>query len=119
MSARLKLKNLRKQLSKLQSDAEYSKWYYEHLVCRNIRQVSAMVKLAPVDMRRDAVIMLHNEINAAVRAIVSKYAEHLSEYIRPQLMREYSLQRFSEFRIDLLAAAITRDHIKICTRSAE
>lgn len=119
MSARLKLKNLRKQLSRLQSEAEYSKWYYDHLVRRDIQQVSAMVKLKPVDMHRDAVIMLHSEINAAVRAIVSKYAEHLSEYIRDQLIRKYSLQQFSEFRIDLLAAAITKDHIKICTRSNE
>ena len=117
MSARLKLKNLRKQLSRLQYEAESSKWYYDQLVCHNIKQISAMVKLTPMAMHgEDAIIILHSEIDAAVRAIVSQYAEHLSEYIRDRLVREYSLQKFSEFRIDLLAAAITRDHIKICTR---
>lgn len=126
MSARLKLKNLKKRIATIRSDCEmresaarYEAFRYRKLVTENIQQVCALCRLEPTDMYRDAQLILHSHTSAAVRAIVSKYVEHLSEYVYKRLADKYSVSHFSEFTIELVAAAITEDHIKIHTRSIE
>jgi hypothetical protein len=63
-----------------------------------------------------AVEHLKHSVYKASDAIVRKYTEQLADFVHRQLVKKYVLTKFSEFNVELLAPAITEEHIKVTVR---
>lgn len=125
MSARLKLKKLKREIKFMYDDCERRKAdalcierRCAKLIQENIIEISAIVELWPCDMMRHAVDCLNSNVNRATAAIVRKYAEQLAEYVRNQLTTKYALRKFSTFGIRLLAPKLNETHIQIDIKEA-
>lgn len=120
MSARLKLKKLKKEMEFVRSDCErrkaeamYEKGRCFKLLQENVLEIGAMAELYPVDMMRSAVDCLDYNVRKVTDSIVRKYTELLAEYVRNQLTTKYALNKFSIFGIRLLAPSLNEDHVKV------
>lgn len=123
MSARLKLKKLKKEMelvrnncSRIEEDAKCEKRRCYRLLKENIIEIGAFAELYPCDTMRGAVDCLNNNVRRATDSIVRKYSEHLAEFIHNQLVTIYALNRFSTIGIRLLAPAINEEHVKVDVR---
>ena len=120
MSARLKLKKLKKKMEFVQqccgireNEAEFLKHKCIKLLKENIIEISCFAELYPCDMMRSAVDCLDYNVHKITDYIVRKYAEHLADYVRDQLTRKYALNKFSTFGVRLLAPSLDEEHIKV------
>ena len=120
MSARLKLKKLKRQMEFVRSsceqrelDAINEKRRCYKLFEENILEIATFVELYPCDMMSSAVDCIDYNVRKATDSIVRKYAEHLAEYVRNQLMTKYALNKFSTFCVRLLAPSLNEEHIKV------
>lgn len=120
MSARLKLKKLKKEMEFVQqccrireNEAEFVKRRYLKLMQENIVEIGSFAEMYPCEMMRSAVDCLDYNVHKITDSIVRKYAEHLDEYVRDQLTRKYALNKFSTFGVRLLAPALTEEHVKV------
>ena len=120
MSARLKLKKLKREVEFIRSDcknreeeARYEKFRCYKLLEDNIQEIGAFAELYPFDTMNNAVNCLDYNVREVTNSIVRKYAEQLAEYVRNQLVTKYSLNNFSIFGVRLLAPALTESHIKV------
>lgn len=120
MSARLKLKKLKKQMEFVRSNCEmreaearYEKARCYNLLHKNILEIGAVADMYPADTYRAAVQILDFNTHAIASAIVRKYTEQLAEYVRNRLTSKYKFDKFATFGVRLLAPALTEDHIKI------
>lgn len=120
MSARLKLKKLKRQLEFVRCHCEMreAKARYEtnrcyNLLQKNILNIGAITEMLPIDTYQAAITQLDSNVYAVADAIVRKYTEHLAEYVHNQLTSKYMFNRFTIVGVRLLAPALTEDHIKI------
>ena len=120
MSARLKLKKLKKEMEFVQqccrireNEVEFVKRRYLKLMQENIVEISSFAELYPCEMMRSAVDCLDYNVHKITDSIVRKYAEHLAEYVRNQLTTKYALNKFSTFGVRLLAPSLNEEHIKV------
>lgn len=120
MSARLKLKKLRKEIEFIQChckmrehDALCEKLRCNKLLKENIREIQAYTELGPSDTMRCAVKQLDYSVYKVTDAIVRKYTEQLAEYVRNQLINNYRLVNFSTVAVSFLAPALNEEHIKV------
>lgn len=120
MSARLKLKKLKREMEFVRSNCEqreaeamYEKRRCYKLLQENIVEIGAIAELYPCELMRSAVDCLDYNVHKITDSIVRKYAEHLDEYVRDQLTRKYALNKFSTFGVRLLAPALTEEHVKV------
>lgn len=120
MSARLKLKKLKKEMEFVQqccrireNEAEFVKRRYIKLMQENIVEISSFAELYPFEMMQDAVDCLDYNVRKITDSIVRKYAEHLAEYVRNQLTTKYALNKFSTFGVRLIAPLLNEEHIKV------
>lgn len=120
MSARLKLKKLKKEMELAEThcrmreyEAKLVQCKYNRLLKKNIQQIAARAELYPCDTMRSAVDCLDYNVRKVADSIVRKYAEQLAEYVRNQLTTKYRLTKVSAFSVRLLAPAITEEHIEI------
>lgn len=123
MSARLKLKKLKKEMEIVEIhcgmreyEARLVQYKYERLLKCGIQEICARAELYPCDTIRSAVDCLDYNVRKVTDTIVRKYAEQLAEYVQNQLMTKYRLTKFSAFGVRLLAPAITEEHIKVDVR---
>ena len=124
MSARLKLKKLKREIelvrndcSKREEDAKYEKLRCYRLLKENIQEIGAFAELYPCDTMSGAVDCLKNNVRRVTDSIVRKYSEHLAEFVHNQLVTKYALNSVSTFCVRLLAPAINEEHIKVDVRS--
>ena len=120
MSARLKLKKLKKEMELAETRCRMREYEATLVQCKcdrllkdNIQEIGALAELYPVDTYRDATACLDNSVRAITNSIVRKYTERLSEYVRNQLTSKYMFNRFGKYGVRLLAPALNEDHIKI------
>lgn len=120
MSARLKLKNLKREIERIRTRdkvREYESRLVQlkchRLLEQNIQEIGACAELYPCDMMRDAVNCLDYNVRKVADSIVRKYSEELAEYIRNRLTTKYALKTYSAFGVRLLAPALNENHIKI------
>lgn len=120
MSARLKLKKLKKEMEfvryncqKREEEAMYEKCRCYKLLQENIIELSTYTELYPCELIRSAVDCLDYNVRKATDSIARKYAEQLYDYVRDQLIRKYVLNKFSKFCVRFLAPAINENHIKV------
>lgn len=126
MSARLKLKKLARETEfirdscrRREAEARSEIHTCHKLLQENIVEIGAITELCPCDMMCHAVDCLDVNVREVTDSIVRKYAEHLAEYARNQLMTKYRLNRFSTFRVRLFAPAINEEHIKVEIREVK
>lgn len=120
MSARLKLKKLKKEMEFVQqrcrireNEAEFLKHKCLKLLQENIIEISSFAELCPCEMMHSEVDCLDYNVHKITDSIVRKYAEQLAEYVRNQLMTKYALNKFSTFGVRLLAPSLNEEHIKV------
>lgn len=120
MSARLKLKKLKKEMEFVRSKCEqreaeamYEKRRCYKLLQENILELDAFVELSPYESMRSAVDYLDHNVREMTYSIVRKYAEQLAEYVRKQLTTKYALNKFSKFGVRFLAPSLNENHIKV------
>lgn len=120
MSARLKLKKLKREMEFVRSNCErreaeamYEKRRCYKLLQENIIEISSFAELYPCEMMRSAVDCLDYNVRKITDSIVRKYAEQLAEYVRNQLITKYALNKFSTFCVRLLAPSLNENHIKV------
>lgn len=120
MSARLKLKKLKREMEFVREscrtreyEARCVKRRCYRLLEENIKEIGAFAELYPCDMMRSAVDCLEYNVRKVTDSIVRKYAEQLAEYVRNQLVTKYALNSFSTFGVRLLAPAINEEHVKV------
>lgn len=120
MSARLKLKKLKKKMEFVRSNCEqreaeamYEKSRCYKLLEENIIEISCFSELYPCEMMRSAVDCLDYNVHKITDSIVRKYAEQLADYVRDQLTRKYALNKFSTFVVRLLAPSLNEEHVKV------
>jgi hypothetical protein len=120
MSARLKLKKLKKEMEFVQqrcrireNEAEFLKHKCLKLLQENIIEISSFAELYPCEMMSSAEDCLDYNVHKITDSIVRKYAEQLAEYVRNQLMTKYALNKFSTFGVRLLAPSLNEEHIKV------
>lgn len=120
MSARLKLKKLKKEMELVETrcrmreyEARLVQCKYNRLLKNNIQQIEACAELYPCDTMRSATDCLDYNVRKVTDAIVRKYAEQLAEYVQNQLTTKYSLTKVSAFSVRLLAPAISEEHVKV------
>lgn len=120
MSARLKLKKLKKEMEFVQqscrireNEAKFLKHRCLKLLQENIIEISSFAELYPCEMMSSAVDCLDYNVQKITDSIVRKYAENLAEYVRNQLMTKYALNKFSTFGVILLAPSLDEEHIKV------
>ena len=123
MSARLKLKKLKKEMefvrndcSRLEEEAKYEKRRCYRLLQENIQEIGAFAELYTCETRSVAVECLNYNVRKVTDAIVRKYSEQLAEFVRNQLVTKYALNGFSTIGVRLLAPAINEEHIKVDVR---
>lgn len=123
MSARLKLKKLKREMelvrndcSKLEEEAKYEKRRCYRLLQENIQEIGAFAELYPCETMREAAICLDYNVREVTDAIVRKYSKQLAEFVRNQLVTKYALNSFSTIGVRLLAPAINEEHIKVEVR---
>ena len=123
MSARLKLKKLKREMefvrndcSKREEEAKYEKLRCYRLLEENIQKIGALAELYPCDTMRGAVDCLKYNVYKITNSIVRKYSEQLAEFVQKQLTTKYVLNRFSKVDVCLLAPALNEDHIKVKVR---
>lgn len=123
MSARLKLKKLKRELELVrthcnvrESEARYEKARWNKLLNTNIQQIGAYVELYPCETMIGAVDHLKYSVYKVSDAIARKYTEQLADFVHKQLTEKYVLTKFSEFDVELLVPAITEEHIKVTVR---
>lgn len=124
MSARLKLKKLKREMefvrndcSKREEEAKYEKLRCYRLLQENIQEIGAIAELYPCETRIGAVECLKYNVRKVTDAIVRKYSEQLAEFVRNQLVTKYATNSFSIIGVRLLAPAINEEHIKVDVRS--
>lgn len=120
MSARLKLKKLKREMEFIRSNCEkreaeavYEKRRCYKLLQENILEIGALAELYPVEMMRSAVDCVDYNVHKVTDSIMRKYAEQLAEYVRNQLVTKYVLNKFSTFGVRLLAPALNEEHVKV------
>lgn len=120
MSARLKLKKLKKEMEFVRSNCEqreeeamYEKRRCYKLLQENIVEIGAFAELYPCELMRSAVDCLDYNVRKITDSIVRKYAEKLADYVRDQLMTKYALNKFSTFGVRLIAPSLNENHIKV------
>lgn len=120
MSARLKLKKLKKEIEsiryncqKREEEAMYEKRRCHKLLQENIVEIGAIAELYPCELMRSAVDCLDYNVYKITDSIVRKYAEQLANYVRDQLTRKYALNKFSTFGVRLFAPSLNENHIKV------
>ncbi len=123
MSARLKLKKLKREMefvrndcSKREEEAKYEKLRCYRLLEENIQEIGAFAELYPCDTMRGAVDCLKYNVYKITDSIVRKYSEQLAEFVQKQLTTKYVLNKFSTVNVCLLAPALNEDHIKVKVR---
>ena len=123
MSARLKLKKLKREMefvrndcSKREEEAKYEKLRCYRLLEENIQEIGAFAELYPFDTMRGAVDCLKYNVHKITDSIVRKYSEQLAEFVQEQLTTKYALNRFSTVDVCLLAPALNEDHVKVKVR---
>jgi hypothetical protein len=123
MSARLKLKKLKREIefirndcSKREEEAKYEKLRCYRLLEENIQEIGAFAELYPCDTMRGAVDCLKYNVYKITDSIVRKYSEQLAEFVQEQLTTKYALNRFSTVNVYLLAPALNEDHVKVKVR---
>lgn len=123
MSARLKLKKLKRKMefvrndcSKREEEAKYEKLRCYRLLEENIQEIGAFAELYPCDTMRGAVDCLKYNVHKITDSIVRKYSEQLAEFVQKQLTTKYVLNRFSTVDVCLLAPALNEDHVKVKVR---
>lgn len=123
MSARLKLKKLKKEMELVRNDcsmreeeAKYEKLRCYRLLNENIQEIEAFAEFYPYETMSGALDCLKYNIHKITDSIVHKYTEQLAEFVRNQLIEKYAINRFSTIGVTLLAPAINEDHIKVKTR---
>ena len=120
MSARLQLKKarwliefLRKDCVTLMSEVSSEKTRCFNLLKKHLVEIVSCAELSQADTYLEANSCLNANVRAVTDAIVRKYTEQLSEYVRNELMSKYKLNRFRKFEVRLLAPALNEDHIKV------
>lgn len=123
MSARLKLKKLKRHMeyldrcrSRAEAEARYEKVRCYNLLQKNVVEIGACVDLYPADTYRAANECLNANIRAVTSAIVREYTQQLTEYVRDELLSKYAFNSFGRFSVTLLAPAINENHIKVKVR---
>ena len=120
MSARLKLKKLKRELEAVETRCRMREYEAKLVQCKcnrllkdNIQEIGALAELYPADTYRDATACLDNSVRAVANAIICKYTKRLSEYVRNKLTSKYMFNKFGKYGVRLMAPTLNEDHIKI------
>lgn len=123
MSARLKLKKLKRELEIVrdhcticEAEVRAEKFRYYKLLQENIHEIGASIELYPCETMVGAVEHLKYSVYKISDAIVRKYTEQLADFVHDQLTKNYALNKFSTIGVTLLAPAINENHIKVKVR---
>lgn len=116
MSARLKLKNLKKRIKfieerELEAELKYNS--AEKLVRDNIQQIFVDYQLPYVETLRDEIGVVDIVIDNACYEISKRYAEGLAEYVKHKLYEMRMLHRLGRVRICLSAPKLNEAHVKL------
>ncbi len=123
MSARLKLKKLKREMETVTTRCKMREYEAvllqrkcHRLLQENIQEIGVSLELCPYDMKRAAVDYLNFSVRKATASIVRKYAEQLADFVYNQLVTKYALDIFSLVNVRLLAPAINEEHVKVDVR---
>lgn len=116
MSARLKLKNLKKRISAIESysrHCEYEMNRVKNILAHDMQTIGCNLELTPADTMRDAIGTLERTLNKAAYQISNTWAKQLETYVRNSIMDNYRLDRFSTLAIRVLLPKPRADFVKV------
>lgn len=116
MSARLKLKNLKKRISAIElhsRDCEYEMNRIKNILMHDMQTIGCNLELEPVDMMRDALIVLERNVHEASRQISNTWTRQLEAYIRDCIVNNYRLNNFRALAIRVFLPKPTADFVKV------
>lgn len=116
MSARLKLKNLKKRIESTESYAkhcEYEMNRVKAILSHDMQTIGCDLELEPADMMCDAIKILEYNVHKAGREIANTWARQLESYIRDCITNNYRLSNFRALAIRVFLPKPTADFVKV------
>lgn len=116
MSARLKLKNLKKRMETIESygrHCEFEIKRLENILSRNMQAIGCNIELEPADTLRDAVRVLERNLHEAARQISITWTRQIAAYLRDCIIDKYRFDTFRSLAIRVFLPKPTADFVKV------
>lgn len=116
MSARLKLKNLKKRISAIESYNRHCKYEMnrvKNILAHDMQTIGCNIELEPVEMMRDAVQVLEMNVHKAAREISNTWTRQLEAYVRDRISDNYRFDNFGSLAIRVYLPKPTPDFVKV------
>ena len=116
MSARLKLKNLKKRISAIESysrrcEAEMN--HVKNILSHDMQTIGCNIELEPANAMRDAMRILDYNLRKVSRQISNTWAQQLEAYIRDCIIDNYRFDNFRALAIRVFCPKPTADFVKV------
>lgn len=116
MSARLKLKKLKKRIEIIESygrECEYEMARIRSIMEDNIQQIGVDYEIPPMSTMRDAMEITDMTINKLADSIVRAYTETLATFIKHKLYQLSFTRNFQRISVRFFAPKINDEHVKL------
>lgn len=116
MSARLKLKNLKKRIEAIESysrHCEYEMNRVKNILSHDMQTIGCNLELTPADTMRDAMRTLERNLHEAARQISNTWTRQLEAYVRDQIIDNYHLDKFEALAIRVFLPKPTTNFVKV------
>lgn len=116
MSARLKLKNLKKRIEAIESYSRHCESEMnriKNILLHDMQTIGCNLELEPANIMRDAIRTLERNLHEAARQISNTWTRQLEAYIRDSLINNYRLDEFRALAIRVFLPKPTADFVKV------
>lgn len=116
MSARLKLKNLKKRIETIESygrHCEYEMARMRRILEDNVQQIGVDYEIPPMSTMRDAMEITDMTINKLTDSIVRAYTETLATFIKHKIYQLHFTRTFQRISVRFFAPKINDEHVKL------
>ena len=116
MSARLKLKNLKKRIEIIESygrHCEYEMARMRRILEDNVQQIGVDFEIPPISTVYNAVEISDMTINKLADSIVRAYTETLATFIKHKIYQLHFTHTFQRVSVRFIAPKINGEHVKL------
>lgn len=116
MSARLKLKKLKKRIETIESygrECEYEMARMHRILEDNIQQIGIDYEIPPMSTMQSAVEITDMTINKVADSIIRAYTETLATFIKHKLYQLHFTRTFQRISVRFFAPKINDEHVKL------
>lgn len=116
MSARLKLKNLKKRIEVIESygrHCEYEMRHMRRIMEDNVQQIGIDYEIPPMSTIQSATEITDMTINKLADSIIRAYTETLATFIKRKIYQLHFTRTFQRISVRFIAPKINDEHVKL------